>query len=73
MEEAEASPKSLLHKGGYIMARLSNRMTKYEAPKGFVYDWAVPKEDGSHLYVKYLFLSKNDEIKNYVLVKDPRG
>lgn len=55
------------------MARLSNRMTKYEAPKGFVYDWAVPKEDGSHLYVKYLFLSKNDEIKNYVLVKDPRG
>lgn len=55
------------------MAKLSNRMAKYEAPAGFVYDWAVPKEGDSHLYVKYLFLSKNDKIENYVLVKDPKG
>ena len=53
------------------MARLSNRMTKYEAPEGYVYDWATPKEDGSHLYVKFLFLSKTDKIENYVLVNVP--
>lgn len=55
------------------MARLSNRMTRYEASPGYVYDWATPKEDGSHLYVKYLFLSKQDRIENYILVKDPKG
>ena len=55
------------------MARLSNRMTKYEAPEGYVYDWATPKEDGSHLYVKFLFLSKLDKIENYILIKDPKG
>ena len=55
------------------MARLSNRMTRYEAPKGYVYDWAKPKDDGEHLYVKFLFLSKNDSIDNYILVKDPKG
>lgn len=56
-----------------VLARLSNRMTKYEAPKGYVYDWAIPKEDGNHLYVKFLFLSKSDSIDNYILVKDPKG
>ena len=55
------------------MAKLSNRMIKYEAPEGFVYDWAIPKEDDSHLYVKFLFLSKNDKIDNYILVKKPKG
>lgn len=55
------------------MARLSNRMTRYEAPEGYVYDWSKPKDDESHLYVKFLFLSKNDSIDNYVLVKDPKG
>ena len=55
------------------MARLSNRMTRYEAPEGYVYDWAKPKDDGEHLYVKFLFLSKNDSIDNYILVKDPKG
>jgi hypothetical protein len=53
--------------------KMSNRMIKYEAPDGFVYDWATLKEDGSHLYVKYLFLSKSDKIENYILVKDPKG
>lgn len=52
------------------MARLSNRMTKYEAPQGFVYDYKEPKDD-NHLLVKFLFLSKNDDINNYILVKDP--
>ena len=55
------------------LARLSNRMTRYEAPKGYRYDWAIPKEDGNHLYVKFLFLSKSDSIDNYILVKDPKG
>ena len=55
------------------MARLGNRMIKYEAPPGYVYDWAQPKEDGGHLYVKFLFLSKRDKIENYILVKDPKG
>ena len=40
------------------MARLSNRMTRYEAPEGYVYDWAKPKDDKSHLYVKFLFRTK---------------
>lgn len=55
------------------MANISNRMTKYEAPEGYVYDWATPKENGERLLVKYLFLSKKDTINNYVLVKDPKG
>lgn len=54
------------------MARLSNRMTKYEAPQGFVYDYKEPKDD-NHLLVKFLFLSKNDDINNYILVKDEKN
>lgn len=54
------------------MSRLSNRMTRYEAPAGFVYDYKEVKDD-NHLYVKILFLTKNDNIDNYVLVKDPKG
>lgn len=54
------------------MARLSNRMTKYEAPEGFVYDYKEPKDD-KHLLVKFLFLSKNDDINNYILVKDEKN
>lgn len=53
------------------MATLNGRMTAYTAPDGFVYDYAEPKEDGQHLYVKYLYLTKFDRISNYVLVKDP--
>ena len=48
-------------------------MTAYTAPDGFVYDYAVPREDGEHLYVKYLYLTKFDSIDNYVLVEDPYG
>ena len=55
------------------MARLSNRMTRYDAPKGYVYDWAKSRENNEHLYVKFLFLSKSDKIDNYILVKDPKG
>ena len=53
------------------MARFNNRITKYEAPEGFVYDYKELKDD-IHLMVKYLFLSKNDNINNYILVKDPK-
>jgi hypothetical protein len=52
------------------MSRFSNRMIKYEAPEGFVYDYKEPKDD-KHLMVKYLFLSRSDSIDNYILVKDP--
>ena len=55
------------------MAFLNNRMTAYVAPDGFVYDYAVPREDGEPLYVKYLYLTKFDNIKNYILVEDPYG
>lgn len=57
----------------------SNRMKKYEAPAGYVYDWAVPhyktiEKDGQeievqdHLNVKFLFLTAKDSIDSYVLV-----
>ena len=52
------------------MAKFNNRLTRYEAPEGLVYDWANPKENDQHLYVKYLFLSKQDSIDNYKLVKE---
>ena len=55
------------------MAYLNNRMTAYTAPDGFVYDYATPREDGKHLYVKYLYLTKFDSIDNYILVEDPYG
>ena len=52
---------------------LNDRMTAYIAPDGFVYDYATPREDGEHLYAKYLYLSKYDSIDRYVLVADPYG
>ena len=64
------------------MAR--TRMTEYIAPDGFVYDYAVPrfstiKElDGSvttveeHLYAKYLYLTRFDDINNYKTIADTR-
>lgn len=55
------------------MAFLHNRMTAYVAPDGYVYDYATPREDGEHLYVKYLYLTKFDSIDNYILVEDPYG
>ena len=54
---------------------IRNRMTKYTAPSGYVYDWKEPhfNEDGSenHLYVSQLFLTRLDNIKNYKIVKKP--
>ena len=55
------------------MAYLNTRMTAYTAPDGLVYDYATPREDGEHLYAKYLYLSRFDSIDNYVLVEDPYG
>jgi len=37
------------------MKYLNNRMKSYTAPDGFVYDYAIDRED--HLYVKYLYLT----------------
>lgn len=55
---------------------IRNRMTRYSAPPGYVYDWKEPKfnEDGTenHLYVSQLFLTKFDSIQNYKVVKNPR-
>ena len=56
------------------------RMTAFEAPEGYVYDYAEPvydtiiTSDGEervekHMYVKYLYLGKFDDIENYKLVK----
>ena len=55
------------------MAFLNNRMTAYVAPDGFVYDFAELPENGEHLYVKYLYLTRLDSIDNYILVEDPYG
>ena len=52
---------------------ISSRMTAYEAPDGYVYDFAVLPESEEHLYVKYLYLTKFDSIDNYILVEDPYG
>lgn len=66
------------------MANLSNRMTAYIAPDGYVYDYKEPhiayikNQDGiteefeEHLYAKYLYLGKLDDINSYKVVKDPR-
>lgn len=56
----------------------------FKAPDGKVYDWAEPhtaiiiNEDGTktetveHLYAKYLSVGRRDDIRNYILVDDPR-
>lgn len=56
--------------------------TIYRAPKGKVYDWATPhiarikEEDGSiteiveHLYANIISISKQDDLKNYILVDE---
>ena len=63
---------------------VSNKLKRYEAPKGYVYDYAEPKmakiknvdgtisEEQEHLYAKFLFLGKFDNIESYILVKDPK-
>lgn len=50
------------------MAKIGERMTAYVAPDGYLYDYAEPKDD-NHLMVKYLYLSRFDNINNYKLVK----
>lgn len=56
---------------------VNERMMRFEAPKGYVYDYKEPKYiiiDGEqveeHLYAKYLFLTHLDKIDNYILVED---
>lgn len=47
---------------------------KYVADEGKVFDWAEPHytedEVREHLYVKFLFLGKDDDISNYVEVEE---
>lgn len=59
-------------------------LTRYDADDGFVFDWKEPRycdilgEDGEptgeqeqlHLYVKTLFIGGNDNIENYIEVKE---
>lgn len=59
-------------------------LIEYVADEGKVFDWLYPKEeeilneDGEpeikvlHLYVKKLFIGKNDDIKNYIEVNEPK-
>lgn len=42
----------------------------YQANEGKVWDFAVPKEDGSHLYGKILYLGVGDSIDNYIQVDE---
>lgn len=58
---------------------INDRMTKYEAPEGVVFDWKEPhtimidgQEQEEHLYAKYLFLTRIDSIDNYILVEEPK-
>lgn len=63
---------------------LNSRMTAYVAPDGYVYDYLEPHiaiiidtngekiETEEHLYAKYLYLGKFDDINSYKVVKDPR-
>lgn len=58
---------------------INGKMTRFEAPEGYVYDYKEPKYiiiDGEqieeHLYAKYLCLTRLDSIDNYILVEDPK-
>lgn len=51
----------------------NNEMKEYIAPDGYVYDYKNVEEQGGHLYVKYIYLTKKDSIDNYMLVEDPYG
>lgn len=55
---------------------IRNRMTRYIAPDGYLYDWAEPHNNSEgeeeHLWVKQLYLTKFDSIDNYKLVQDSR-
>lgn len=61
-----------------------NSMNIFNAPEGFVYDYAEPvivtitdkdgisHEEEEHLYAKQLYLGSFDYIEHYKLVKDPK-
>jgi hypothetical protein len=56
-------------------------ITKYEADKGKVFDWAnleehkITDDNGNeiqeHLYAKTLFIGSNDSIANYIEIDSP--
>lgn len=53
-------------------------LVRYDADEGYLFDWKEPRyielENGEkeqeHLYVKTLFIGGNDNIENYVEVKE---
>lgn len=53
-------------------------LVKYEADKGYVFDWIEPRyiedENGNqiqeHLYAQTLFIGSNDSIDNYIEVEE---
>jgi len=57
-------------------------LVRYDADEGFVFDWKEPRfitqldEEGKeievqeHLYAKTLFIGGNDNIENYIEVKE---
>lgn len=42
----------------------------YQADEGKVWDFAVPREDGTHLYGRTLYLGKGDSIDNYIQIDE---
>ena len=44
-------------------------LKSYVAPEGYVYDFREPREDGTHLYAKYLRITWS----NYILTEDPNN
>lgn len=53
-------------------------LIRYDADKGYVFDWAEPrftevdgKQVQEHLYAKTLFIGGTDTIENYIEVAEP--
>jgi hypothetical protein len=60
------------------MKSTSFKLIRYDADDGYVFDWKEPHyvldEEGNeiqeHLYAKTLFIGGNDDINNYIEVKE---
>ena len=52
---------------------MKKELKSYVAPEGYVYDFKEPRENGTHLYAKYLRITWFDDISNYILTEDPNN
>ena len=60
------------------MKSINFNLVRYDADKGYVFDWKEPRytedEDGDvhleHLYAKTLFIGEHDSIDNYIEVRE---